>query len=151
MNRGAMDVLGMAKKYYKGNRPALLQALSESFGQPVPILERFIDTIYQDPRVRQLWLYLESAYPSKAVEALPDFRAADRGDGAAVAPVPAAPPAPSTVKAPPPPETVAPPPVPAPAPPAGEALRGPGVGPPSDEDDDAGRGSGAPPPMSRST
>lgn len=72
MNRGAMDVLGMAKEYYKDERPALLQALSDTLGKPVPVLERFIDTIYQDPRVRQLWRYLVSSYPSEAAVALDD-------------------------------------------------------------------------------
>ena len=67
-----MDVLGMAKKYYTVDRAALIEALAQELGKPAPILERFIDTIYQDPRVRQLWKYLTSAYPSEPVEVLDD-------------------------------------------------------------------------------
>ena len=155
MNRGAMDVLGMAKKYYTDDRPALLQALSESVGQPVPILERFIDTIFQDPRVRQLWLYLVSSYPSEAVEALDEAEDKGGSDGTAVAAVPPTPPAPATVPVPPssvvelavpePPSSGEP----AGTPPKDEPTRGPGPGA-ADEEDDTGRGGGAPPAMSRS-
>ena len=50
----------------------LIEALAQELGKPAPILERFIDTIYQDPRVRQLWKYLDGAYPSEPVEVLDD-------------------------------------------------------------------------------
>lgn len=79
MNRGALDVLGMAKKYYTDDRPALIAALAQAVGKPEPLLERFIDTIYQDPRVRQLWRYLSSAYPSEPAEALDEVAGGEDG------------------------------------------------------------------------
>lgn len=75
LNRGALDVIGMAEEYYEGDRAALLAALAETLGKPVPLIERFIDTIFQDPRVRQLWKYLCSAYPSEQVKPLDEMEA----------------------------------------------------------------------------
>ncbi|HEX5720421.1 MAG TPA: hypothetical protein VF179_29975 [Thermoanaerobaculia bacterium] len=70
-NRGAMDILGMAPCYYGAERcPDLVNALAQAVKKDKAIVERFIDTIYQDPRVHQLWKYLKQAYPATIAEPL---------------------------------------------------------------------------------
>jgi hypothetical protein len=68
--RGAMDVLGCAPSYYK---PAdryhqLRAAISKAVGKEEAVVERFIDTVYNDPRVHQLWSFLRRTYPTAQAE-----------------------------------------------------------------------------------
>jgi hypothetical protein len=67
--RGAMDVLGLAPKYYGHEKhQAMCKALAKELKKEQAIIERFIDTIYNDPRVHQLWKYLKDAYPTAIAE-----------------------------------------------------------------------------------
>jgi hypothetical protein len=69
--RGALDVLGLAPYYYGEDRYTLtLNALSEKLGTPKAILDRLIDTIYNDPAVHQLWKYTTTAFPTEIAKAI---------------------------------------------------------------------------------
>ena len=63
--RSAMDVLGLEAHYFgKERHDQIVPALAKGLGKEVPVIERIIDTIYNDPRVHQLWNYLVAAYPA---------------------------------------------------------------------------------------
>jgi hypothetical protein len=67
--RGAMDVLGLAPRYYGAEKHQLMcKALAKEMKREQAVIERFIDTIYNDPRVHQLWKYLNDAYPTRIAE-----------------------------------------------------------------------------------
>lgn len=68
--RGAMDVLGSAPAYYKPIERYLKfrAGVSKALGKEEAIVERFIDTVYNDPRVHQLWSFLSRAYPTRPAE-----------------------------------------------------------------------------------
>lgn len=82
-NRGAMDVLGIAPGYYGAGRyAALVTSLSQALKKDKPAIERFVDTIYQDPRVHQLWRYLNQSYPATIAQSI---HAKSNGEAAATA------------------------------------------------------------------
>lgn len=67
--RGALDILGLAPVYYGEKRyNAICVALATTLQKERAIVERFIDTIYNDPRAHQLWKYLKQAYPTEPAE-----------------------------------------------------------------------------------
>jgi len=69
--RGAMDILGLAPKYFGVDKhDAMCKAIAKSFQKDEVVVSRFIDTIFQDPRVHQLWEYLKAAYPTKFAESI---------------------------------------------------------------------------------
>jgi hypothetical protein len=68
--RGALDVLGLAPRYYGERTETMEQTLATTMGKPVEIIQRLIDTIDNDPRVHQLWQFLVSAYPTRIAERL---------------------------------------------------------------------------------
>jgi hypothetical protein len=67
--RGSMDVLGLEPKYYKRERSeAMRSALARVLQWDEAVIDRFVDTIYNDPRVHQLWGFLTHTYPTKPAE-----------------------------------------------------------------------------------
>jgi hypothetical protein len=70
--RGALDILGLAPEYYKDRYAAICAALAKELGKEQAVIERFIDTIYQDPRSHQLWHYLTVAHPVKPAKKIVD-------------------------------------------------------------------------------
>jgi hypothetical protein len=64
-NRGAMDILGLAPHYYgKQKHDQMCEALAKELKKDKAVIARFIDTVYNDPRVHQLWKYLNDVYPA---------------------------------------------------------------------------------------
>jgi hypothetical protein len=79
--RGALDVLGLAPSYYEKERYApTLDALSEKLGTPRAVIDRLVDTIYNDPAVHQLWTYTRNAFPTEVAQ--PIVSAQRSGDAA---------------------------------------------------------------------
>jgi hypothetical protein len=67
--RAALDVLGMAAEYYgAAQSTALVEALARKFGKDTAVIDRMINTIYQDPQVKQLWRYVVNSYPLAIAE-----------------------------------------------------------------------------------
>lgn len=63
--RGAMDVLGLHAQYLGEKEAKTVQAaLAKLLKKPEPVVHRFVDTIYNDPRVHQLWEYLVRSHPT---------------------------------------------------------------------------------------
>ncbi len=67
--RGAMDILGLDATYYGQTRhDAIVPEIAAALGKPVPVIERTVDTFFNDPRVHQLWNYLKLAYPASQAQ-----------------------------------------------------------------------------------
>jgi hypothetical protein len=67
--RGALDALGLAPAYFGKERFVVMRAaLAKELHEEEAVIERFIDTIYNDPRVHQLWAFLTRAYPTRLAE-----------------------------------------------------------------------------------
>jgi hypothetical protein len=72
--RGAMDVLGLAPRYYSQARYEQIRAaLATELHTPEPVIERLINTVFNDPRVHQLWEFLRRTYPAKLAEGIGAF------------------------------------------------------------------------------
>ena len=73
--RGIMDVLGMAPEYFGENESkALIKAISTTLKKEEYVIERFINTVYNDPRPHRLWNFLKAATPTKIAEQLPGIK-----------------------------------------------------------------------------
>jgi len=63
--RGILDVLGLEARYFGTQRHDVIRkAIAATLHKDEGVIERFIDTVYQDPRVHELWNYLSSAHPT---------------------------------------------------------------------------------------
>jgi hypothetical protein len=77
--RAALDVLGMAPEHYSAaGTEQLVASLAKTLAKDPAVLVRFIDTVYQDPHVNQLWAYVCHAYPSTLAKPLRHSPTAER-------------------------------------------------------------------------
>jgi hypothetical protein len=62
--RGVLDVLGKAPAYY-AHSDNIYHAIAKQTNQDIEIVRRFVDDVFQDPKVHQLWNYYKDTIPDR--------------------------------------------------------------------------------------